>query len=132
VNKSLPIFIIKLLVYSIIIYLLYNLVKAQIPPKFYFEKTPYLIVFFFLLTLVFHFGLIRSSAKSNRSIVTYYMTATALKFFMLLAIIIIYAFTHRGQSAAFIGNFFMLYVMFTIYEVATVYFQFSSKRAKDL
>ncbi len=115
------------MVYSIIIYLLYNLVKAQIPPKFYFEKTPYLIVFFFLITLTFHFGLLRSSAKSNRSIVTYYMIATALKFFMLLAIILIYAFTHRNKSTAFISNFFMLYLMFTIFEVATVYFQFRIK-----
>ena len=133
VNKSLPLFFIKLLVYSILVYLLYNLVKAEIPSKFYFEKTPYLILFFFLVTLVFHFGLLRSSAKTDRSVVIYYMTATALKFFLLLAIILIYAFTHRGRSTAFISNFFMLYVMFTIYEVATVYFQFASKPgAKDL
>ena len=42
------------------------------------------------------------------------MMATALKLFLFLAIIIVYALLNTGKAVAFISNFFMVYVLFTI------------------
>ncbi|MEO5571099.1 MAG: hypothetical protein ABIT08_06380 [Bacteroidia bacterium] len=126
-KKNFVIFFIKLLVYSFTIFLFYSFIKDHIPQKFYFAKAIYLIVFFIIVTLVFHYGLLNSSQKSNRSIVTFYMMATALKLFLYLGIIIGYGLLKTGNSIAFISNFFILYVLFTVFEVATVYFQFKNK-----
>ena len=55
------------------------------------------------------------------------MMATALKLFLYLGIIIGYGLLKTGKSIAFISNFFILYVLFTVFEVVTVYFHFKNK-----
>lgn len=126
-QKNLVAFIFKLSVYTLIICLIYFFIKSLIPQKFYFEKAPYIIVFFYVVTLVFHAGLLNRERKSNRSLITYYMMATALKLFLYLGIIIGYGLLKTGKSIAFISNFFMLYVLFTVFEVMVVYFHFRTK-----
>jgi hypothetical protein len=126
-KKNLVAFIFKLSAYTLIISGLYFLCKNLVLQKFYFEKTPYLIAFFYVVTLVFHAGLLNSAKKNYRSMVTYYMMATALKLFLFLGIIIGYGLLKTGKSVAFISNFFVLYVLFTVFEVTLVYFHFKSK-----
>ena len=55
-QKNFTVFLIKLLLYIIVLYLLYSFVKHSIPEKFYFENTLYLFVFFSLLPLFFISG----------------------------------------------------------------------------
>lgn len=130
-KKNFTLFLIKLLLYTTILYLLYSVVKHSIPEKFYFENTFYLFVFFVIITAVFHFGLLYSFAKSSRSFVSYYMMATALKLFLFLAIIIVYALLNTGQAIAFISNFFVIYVLFTVFEVTLVFLHFKSKNLEN-
>jgi hypothetical protein len=126
-KKNLVAFIFNLSAYTLIVFGLYIFCKNLVPPKFYFEKTPYLVLFFYLVTLVFHTGLLRSAKKNYRGMVTYYMMATALKLFLFLGIIIAYGLLKTGKPVAFISNFFVLYVLFTVFEVTLVYFHFKSK-----
>ena len=126
-QKNLVAFIIKLSAYAFIIWLIYFFANSFIPAKLYFHKAPYLILFYFLVTLVFHAGLLNSERKSNRSLVTYYMLATALKLFIYLGIIIGFGLLKTGKSIPFISNFLMLYILFTIFEVAVVYSHFKTK-----
>ena len=126
-QNNLPVFIFKLSAYTLIILGIYFFCKSLIPPRFYFEKAPYIIAFFYLVTLVFHAGLLNRAKKNYRSMVTYYMMATALKLFLFLGIIIGYGLLKTGKSVAFISNFFVLYVLFTVFEVMLVYFHFKSK-----
>ena len=114
-------FILKLFGYTLLLYLGYYFVKSSIPERFYFANTPYLFAFFFIVTVAFHFGLLYSSSKNNRTFVSYYMVATAMKLFLFLAIIIIYALFNREKAVAFICNFFALYLFFTVFEVLLVY-----------
>lgn len=126
-RNNLTAFIFKLSAFTIIILGLYFSCKSFIPPRFYFEKAPYLVAFFFIVTLVFHAGLLNRAKKNYRSMVTYYMMATALKLFLYLGIIIGYGLLKTGKSVAFISNFFVLYVLFTVFEVTLVYFHFKSR-----
>ncbi|MEP7167813.1 MAG: hypothetical protein ABI855_00425 [Bacteroidota bacterium] len=126
-KKDLLAFVFKLSAYTLFMSFIYFFTKKLIPEKFYFEKTPYLILFFFIVTLVFHAGLLNSAKKNYRSMVTFYMMATALKLFLFLGIIIGYGLLKTGKSVAFISNFFVLYVLFTVFEVTLVYFQFRTK-----
>jgi hypothetical protein len=126
-QKNLVAFIIKLSVYTLIIYLIYFFTQGLLPQKFHFEKAPFIIVFFYVVTLVFHAGLLNNERKSNSSLVTYYMMATALKLFLFLGIIIGYGLLKTGKSIAFISNFLMFYFLFTVFEVTIVYVHFRTK-----
>lgn len=120
-------FLIRITLFTIVIYCFYLLVKGYVPQKFYFENTNYIFAFFFLVTSVFHFGLLFTFSKSNRSFVSYYMIATALKLFLYLGVIIIYALYNPANAIAFICNFFAIYILFTAFEVSVVYSHFKSK-----
>jgi len=126
-KNNVLVFIFKLSAYTLFICLVYFFSRNLVPQKFYFEKTPLLILFFFVVTLIFHTGLLDSAKKNYGRMVTYYMMATALKLFLFLGIIIGYGLLKTGKSVAFISNFFVLYVLFTVFEVTLVYFQFRSK-----
>lgn len=126
-HKNLVAFIFKLTAYTLLIWLIYFFSKSLIPIKFYFEKAPFIIMFFYVVTFVFHAGLLNRERKSHRSFITYYMLATALKLFLYLGIIIGYGLLKTGKAIAFISNFFILYVLFTVFEVCVVYFHFKSK-----
>ncbi len=126
-KQKFSVFLIKVSIFTIIIYCFYLLVKGYVPQKFHFENTNYLFVFFFLITCLFHCGLLFTFSKSNRSFVSYYMIATALKLFLYLAVIILYAFYNSDNAIAFICNFFAIYILFTAFEVSVVYSHFKSK-----
>ena len=126
-KNSLRAFVFKLSAYALVIFVFYFFMRSLLPPKFYFEKAPYLILFFFVVTLTFHAGLLNKAKIGYRNMVTYYMMATALKLFLFLGIIIGYGLLKTGKSVAFISNFFVLYVLFTVFEVTVAYHQFKSK-----
>lgn len=115
-------FLIKLLIYSALLYFFYELLfKKHIPAKFLFHQTHYIFLLFFTVTILFHYGLLASAVKNNSRIVNYYMMATAIKLFSFLAIIIFYALLNSGNAIAFITNFFVLYIFYTVFEVAVAY-----------
>jgi hypothetical protein len=126
-KNSLRPFVFKLSAYTLVIFLFYFFLKEVIPAKFYFDKAPYLLLFFFVVTLVFHAGLLNKAKISYRNMVTYYMMATAVKLLLFLGIIIGYGLLKTGRSVAFISNFFVLYVLFTVFEVTVAYNQFKSR-----
>ena len=129
-------FLTRLLLYTLIIWAAYMLFHQSIPREFYYENVFYLIVFFFVTTALFHYGLLSAAQSSNRNIITYYMLSTAFKLLLYFGILIGYALLNRGKAVPFIGSFFALYVLYTVFEVAKVYryfkgYSFPSNRPKQ-
>ena len=114
-------FLTRLLLYTLIIWAAYMLVRQSIPERFYFENVLFLVVFFFLTTALFHYGLLSSAKSSSRNLITYYMLSTALKLLLYVGIIVGYTLLMPGKTVPFISNFFVLYVFYTVFEVAKVY-----------
>ena len=120
-KKNYSAFLVRLLLFTLVVWALYTLASHSIPKRFYFENTLFLIAFFFLTTALFHFGMLANATSANRNIVTYYMLSTAFKLLLYVAIIIGYAFLMPQKAISFIANFFILYALFTGYEVSRVY-----------
>ena len=81
---------------------------------------PWLILFFLAITnLVFYYQVKASITKSSRSVNVFIIT-TGFKLLFFLAIIIIYALIFRDDAASFIIDFFILYLIFMIIEVAQI------------
>src|SRR5436190_22836631 len=115
------------MIFSAVVTLAFIALRNSIPPKFYYENIALLIIFFFVVTVGFHFALLYGAEKSDRNVVSYYMIATALKFLLFAAIMIVYALINRGKSLPFISNFFIIYVLFTVFEVSVNYRFFKQK-----
>ena len=121
-------FISKLLLFSGFIALGYYFVNPALPEKFRFEMVWMLQLFMMLVTFLFHVGLMRAGAKSDAAFIRFFMGATGIKLFLFMVVLIGYALFNKATAVAFIANFFILYLLYTVFEVAMVYKKFSSQR----
>jgi hypothetical protein len=84
--------------------------------------------YFTLFTLLFQFGLWKSSLGKPDQFIRYYMGATALKFMLHLAVILVYCLLiNREQAVPFIINFAVFYLVFTVFESVISIRQFGKK-----
>ena len=88
--------------------------------------TYFQILYFFLVTLIFHTGLLRSSKGRPQEFVRYYMASTTGKLLLHVVVILGYSFINRQDSFRFIVVFLVYYIAFTAFETITVFKKFST------
>ena len=103
----------------------------SLPEKFRYDEWWKIMCFFIITTATFHFGLLRSTKKRAASITIYYMASTTLKLLLYAGIILGYALLHKERAAAFIVSFFLMYFLFTVFEVSILYKKFSTPAIKE-
>lgn len=99
----------------IAVFLQYTLPENMLP-----ASLPLLFLLFIIVSSVVHYFLLRSAAYSGRRFVSYFMAATFLKLFLYLIIIILYAFLIKENVVSFILTFFILYLLYTTFEVVMI------------
>ncbi|MBM3435808.1 MAG: hypothetical protein FJY07_06290 [Bacteroidetes bacterium] len=110
-------FLRKLLIYTVIIGILSSVFIFLLPDGYITPTLPYLIFFFFSVTLIVHLVLINVSEKKTPSFINYFMLLTFGKLIFFLTIILIYALLNRDDAIPFILSFFVLYLLYTAFEV---------------
>lgn len=110
-------FLKQLLIFTAIIGVCSTLAIFFLPSDFITPTLPYLIFFFFSVTLIVHLILIRVSEKRTPAFINYFMLLTFGKLIFFLTIILIYALLNRKDAVSFILTFFILYVFYTTFEV---------------
>ena len=130
--KDLTSYMFKLLIFSVIVYCLFYFATPYLPEKFRFTGILWLILFFIGVTVVFHVGLVKAGEKSNQAFVRFYMGGTAIRLFLFMAVIIVYALMGNPDRVAFIMNFFILYMLYTTFEVAAEYKKFSQVKGPQV
>jgi len=120
-------FLVRLTLLAILTWAAYMLFRGEIPEQFAYRHTEFLLLFFYAVTAVFHFGLLRSEQRGNRNIIHYYMLSTVLKLLLFIAIIMGYSMAYRQENIPFVLHFFGCYVVFTVFEVLAVSRYFRSK-----
>lgn len=78
-------------------------------------------VYFFLVTLGFHYGLVRSSKGNPSVFIRYYMAATTLKLFLHLGALVIVAVLKSSGVIPFVITFVAHYACYTAFEVVFAY-----------
>ena len=90
-------------------------------PDLWFTHTlPFLLAFFYSCSLISFMILSRSLEKKFSRFVSVFMLATGVKLFLFISIMIAYSFINRKDAVPFLLNFFILYLVFTIYEVTQI------------
>lgn len=121
-------FTIRLSMFSALVFLLFFWIEPEIPPAFQYHNWLYIQLFFMLLTFLFHLGLLHASNKRAQSVTLFYMGGTSLKLLLFAGIMITYAMLFKQTAKAFIITFIFYYFLYTIFEVAMLYFKFSSSK----
>jgi hypothetical protein len=117
-NQKLRIFTKQLLILSTLTGLLIVGVILLIPPDFVSPALPFLLVFFTAATLLSFYFLQKKLDASPSRFVTAFMANTMIRLILYLAIIVIYALFNRPDSINFILSFFILYLIFSAFEVS--------------
>jgi len=117
-NQKLRIFTRQLLILATLTGLAIIGLALIIPPAYVSPALPYLLMFFTAATLLSFYFLDKKSKVSASGFVTAFMANSAIRLLLYLGVIVIYALTHRADSVNFIISFFILYLIFTAFEVS--------------
>jgi len=86
-------------------------------PQFITPALPWLILFLALTTYVLYRILLKASRGKFNSFTNYFMAATTSKLLLLLAVIAVYLYFFRDDAIRFAVTLFVLYLVYTVFEV---------------
>jgi hypothetical protein len=110
-------FLRKLLIFTLVLAIIGYFVTRFLPENYITPTLPYLYLFFFAITLVVHYILLKISLKKNTRFINYFMLLTFGKLIFFLSMIIVYALIYRDDALPFVISFFILYLFYTVFEV---------------
>lgn len=110
-------FLRKLIIFTMVIAAAGYGVVQFIPSEYVTPTLPYLLVFFFAITILVHYTLLQVSRKRTTQFSNYFMLLTFGKLIFFLSIILVYFLLNREDVLPFAIAFFVLYIFFTIFEV---------------
>ena len=85
-----------------------------------FKISSYLIVFFILVSSFIHWVLLKACEKKPAQFVPYFTGTIGIKLLCYFSFIIIYLLINRSEAKQFVITFFVLYIVFTVYEVFSI------------
>ena len=113
-------FIIRLTILSLALVLIAYILNRLLPPRMISPALPYLFLLFYVIGALVHFVLLRITALNPRKFVSYFMLATFFKLMNYLIVILVYTLYVKEGILPFILSFFILYIIYTVFEVATI------------
>ncbi len=116
-NQKLRIFTKQLLIVATVTGLVFIALALFIPPHFISPALPYLLVFFTSATLISYYFIQKKLDTSPSGFVTAFMANSIIRLLLYLIVIVVYALTHKDDAVNFIVGFFILYIVFTSFEV---------------
>jgi hypothetical protein len=97
-------------------------------------KEYYLPVFWILFgiitvfTAVFHFSILQVSDKNSAKFSSKFMMVSGIKMIVYLMLIVFYAFSFPDKAKIFLISFFILYMLYTVFEVLLIVNYFKKKQ----
>ena len=113
-------FIKKLIIFTLVIGLLSFVVAFFMPAKFVSHTIPFIIIFFFAITLLTYFFAVKAFTHRTSLFANFFMISVFAKLILYVAIIMIYAFSNAGDIVSFILTFFVFYLLFTSFETIEI------------
>ncbi len=101
----------------IVISLLWNLF---VPENIKSPATPYVVIYFFVSTIVTHHLLMKTNKQSPQNFIRAYLGTTALRLFLNLMIIVMYMLINRMGAMVFALSFLVLYFLYLIFEIISL------------
>jgi len=113
-------FLKKLLIFSIVIAAISITINYLLPRNLTSPAVPFLVPFFFSLTLIFHYLQLKSIDQSFIRFTSSYMLLTFSKLALLLILLLLYVFLHPKEAIPFIIWYFLMYLFYTIFDAISL------------
>jgi hypothetical protein len=113
-------FTIGLFIYSLAIWLIGYSVFRLFIPDLTLVVFPFQVIYFYILTLVFHGYIVRASKRTLSKFTPRYLGATGIKMLVYMISVGIYIIIDSSEVIVFLVSFFILYLFFTVFEVRAV------------
>ncbi len=113
-------FIIKICLFTIVIFAVTAALFATILKDFYLSVYPYQILLIAIVTTIGHLWIIHASEQNTMKFTTAFMGSVTLKLMVYLFFMLIYLWIDRSQVVPFVLTFMILYLIFTVFEVSEV------------
>lgn len=123
-------FLKKLLYFSVLLGLLCIGLTFLLPHNYLTPTLPYLFIFFFSVTLLMFYILLKASEKNFRQFITLFSLSTFIKLFLFLGVILFYVFIHRADAISFLITFLIFYICYQAFEI--YHFILFSKNKKQV
>ncbi|MBT3210110.1 MAG: hypothetical protein HN704_17145 [Bacteroidetes bacterium] len=123
-QKSLKSIITKLIVFSAILITLSVIFYTTILKNFYLPVFPFLLALFILITAIIQIMLVRIGKNEMAKFTRYFMLTLTIKIFVFLIFLVSYIFLDKENAAIFLVTFLVLFIVFLLYEVITLYTAF--------
>ncbi len=116
-NPELRKFLKKLLILASIVGIIIIAVLYALPPEKITPALPYLLIFHVAATLISFMYIQKKTTAAPGKFINVYMASTTVKLLLYIAILMVYALNNLHDAVNFIVSFFILYLIFTVYEV---------------
>lgn len=113
-------FIAKLVAITIVIALVGIIVFSLFLPEFYLPVMPFLLLFFFVVTIIIHLYQLRLAKKNFASFARSNMLITFIKLVLYSTVSIIYLAFDSANAIPFVICLMLLYLIYTFLEVAEI------------
>ncbi len=118
-SQQIPIrkFSFRTIVFSVIITILVVLFQ-WLCPRYASPALPFIVLFFFLITLITLYIVLRSNSGTNgKKFVSGYMLSRIIKLFSCLLFLILYDVLNKKDAVLFSISFFVIYFAYSLFEV---------------
>ena len=102
-----------------------------LPVRLISPSWPFIIAFFYTVTKLIHYFLIKKAAGNHAKFINAFMLSTTVKLLLFLAIILIYVLLFREDAIGFILNFFVFYLIYTVFEIISILGVLKTPQNKD-
>jgi hypothetical protein len=119
-NSGYKAYIKNVLVLSFFIVVPVTALSFLLPGRYFSLALPFLFPFFIAVTLISYYILLKALHKKFSRFVNIFMLMTGVKLFFFIAVIAVYLFLNKEDALAFTGNFFLLYLLYTIFETVSI------------
>jgi hypothetical protein len=113
-------FIVKILIFTLLIYALTTALFYTVFKMWYFAAYPYLLLLIALITTIGHLLIVKASGSNIRKFTTAFMASVTLKLIVYLSFMLVYLLIDRSHVIPFVCTFIAFYILFTVFEVVQV------------
>jgi hypothetical protein len=113
-------FLKRTLIFSAFVAFAGVIVSLLVPAVYVTPSLPFLILFFMGITLFVYYNLLQTLERNFAKFVNRFMAMTGLKLLLFLVSIVVYLLIFPGDAVPFLISFFILYIVYTIYEVIAI------------
>lgn len=113
-------FIFSEIIFTVIVAAIALLLFKTVLSAFYLPVFWFLIGIIALLTAIFHYSIIQIQDKGASKFANRFMMVSGIKMMIYLAIITSYSFLFPEKAKVFLITFFILYILYTFFEISLI------------